>query len=256
MRTNPIARTLAVFFFMQVRGLPIFPLPKLAVQQPPHCAQVLFCLFNQETAATTTATKGAKPMSSHSPFLDSLNTLAEEAGTPAGAGRYSRRLVELLAGDQLGDANVSALSKRLATADFTVRNGKRNYVAEVSVASAFNGLMKTVHDKKTKPIETDEVNVHRLRLALSGVAPTLTSVKAHPSSCLPTEAFLLSVLLITNNGSIKPPPAHGASPRLVTRFGPSSETAIAGELVARFFTSHSQSRNLTLLDALFKNLGL
>jgi hypothetical protein len=79
------------------------PSPKLAGQQPPppHCAQNLFCLFNQEAAATD----------------------------PEGIHKYSEDLIEAIVPNPAGDDSVrqftNDLVDRLTKAEQTSRPGYR-----------------------------------------------------------------------------------------------------------------------------------
>lgn len=276
--------------------------PKLAGQQPPHCAQNLFCLFNQEAAAPDPAgihrysedliglivlnpagedsirhfsavlavtavmlppldsqfiiQEGSPTMSHPVPLLDALSKEAEVADTPKGAEAYSMHLINLLVGNQMGDDFVSTQASRLATVDLLARRGEREYVDESSVADAFNELMKKVRGLGGKAFMTDAASVHRLRLGISRASPALTTVSVHASSCLPSEALFLIVLLITNNGTIGEPLPPGSAPELRGTTGRRvSANAEARLLLVNFLRTHPHSKDVRLFDVLAKYVG-
>jgi len=196
-------------------------------------------------------------MSHPVPLLDALSKEAEVAGTPNGAELYSKHLIKLIVGNVMGDKFVSARASRLATVDLLARRGKREYVDERSVADAFNELMKKVRGHGGRTIMTDAATVHRLRLGISRASPALTTVSAHASSCLPSEAMLLIALLITNNGVIGEPPSPGNTPELRVTTGRhvSAANADASLLVVNFLGSHSHSEDVRVFDVLAKYVG-
>lgn len=191
------------------------------------------------------------------PLLDALSKEAEAAGTPNGAEVYSKHLIKLIVGNVMGDEFVSARASRLAAVDLLARRGKREYVDERSVADAFNELMKKVRGHGGRTIMTDAATVHRLRLGISRASPALTTVSAHASSCLPSEAVLLIALLITSNGVIGEPPSPGSAqePRVTTGRHVSAASADASLLLVNFLVSHSHPKDVGLFDALAKHVG-
>ena len=202
-------------------------------------------------------------LSSASP-IDSLIAKAKAAGSREGAQDYAEYLIKMLVPTtKTGDAFSSALSGRLAIADFAVRDGKLSWVSEGSVAQAFNDFMKQVADTSGEPagtsgraIQTNSSVVHQLRLRLYNGSPYLSSVNAHSSECLPSEAMLImQQLLLTDGGATLSDPSSTGSlwsgeVRLTSRKFPTADS-----LVSRYVVSHSRSETVNLYDNLAHNLG-
>ena len=198
-------------------------------------------------------------MAAHRPQspLDSLIANAKAAGTKEGARDYSEYLIKMLVPTQkVGNAYSGALSRRLATADFAAREGKRSWVPESSVAQAFNDLMKQAADTYGGPagasgraIETNASIVHQLRLRLYSGSPYLSSVDSHSSECLPSEAMLIMQQLFLTDGAA-PEPLRPGEVRVTRRNFPPADL-----LVSRYVVSHSRSETVKLYDNLAHNLG-
>jgi hypothetical protein len=209
------------------------------------------------TANSQSAIREVPPtMSDPVPFLDVLGKEAEKADTPRGAEAYSKHLIKVLVGNEMGDDFVSTQAARLAAADLSARRGDRGLVDERTVADTFNELMKRVRGRG-RTIVTDTATVHRLRLGISHASPALTTVSAHASTCLPSEALLLIALLITNNGAIGEPSSPRSAPELRGTTGRrvSAANADASLLLVNFLSSHSNSEDVELFDVLAKYVG-
>lgn len=203
-------------------------------------------------------------MLSSTSSIDSLIAKAKAAGSREGAQDYAEYLIKILVPTKkTGNAFSSALSRRLAIADFAVREGKLSWVSEGSVAQAFNDFMKQVADTSGGPagtsgraIQTNASVVHQLRLRLYSGSPYLSSVNAHSSECLPSEAMLImQQLLLTDGGAtLSDPSSTGplrpGEVRLTSRKFPTADS-----LVSRYVVSHSRSETVNLYDNLAHNLG-
>ena len=196
-------------------------------------------------------------MSNPVPLLDALGKEAEIADTPRGAEAYSKHLIKMLVGNEMGDDFVSTLAVRLAAADLSARRIDRGFVDERTVADAFNELMKRLRGRGSFTIMTDAATVHRLRLGISRASPTLTTVSAHTSTCLPCEAVFLIALLVTNNGAIGEPSLPTGAPELLRTTGRRVSAANAGAslLLVNFLSSHSNSEDVELFEVLAKYVG-
>jgi hypothetical protein len=146
--------------------------PELAGQQPSHCAQNIFCLFNQEAALSD----------------------------PAGIHKYSEDLTGLIVPPEAGKADIQPLANRLARAELMVRTGKGKLVPEANVVRAFNELMQEVGAPSS--LRTDEASIHRFREHAASIKafPALFSANRNGKSCNPGEAVFLLGLLISDNG--------------------------------------------------------
>ena len=194
---------------------------------------------------------GAHP----SPFLDSFSRDAASADTSAGRLEYSKHLLQSLFSNRLGEEQTSALSQRLAAADLAARVGKRAYIDESGVAAAFNRLMKVVGDGGGTRFVTDAATVHRLRLAIYGLSPGLTTVSAHSSACLPTEALFFVEILVINEGLYNPKPHSGAAIGTGVRVTVSNRPA-AAMILNGYLNAHQPSGSAKLCDTVFKELGI
>lgn len=203
-------------------------------------------------------------MLSNTSPINSLIAKAKAAGTNEGARDYSEHLVKMLVPTKkVGNAYFGALSRRLIMADLAAREGKRSWVPEASVAQAFNDLMKQAADTSGGPagasgraIETNVSVVHQLRLRLYNGSPYLSSVNAHSSECLPSEAMLIMQQLLLSDGgaTLSDPSSTGplrpGEVRLTSRKFPTADS-----LVSRYVVSHSRFETVNLYDNLAHNLG-
>ena len=144
----------------------------LVGQQPPHCAQILFCLFNQEAAASD----------------------------PAGIHKYSEDLIGLIVPPEAGKADIEPLADRLARAEQMAQAGSGKLVAEADVVRAFNELMAKVGAPPS--IRADEASMRRFREHAVSIKafPALLSADRNGTNCNPGEAVFLLYLLISENG--------------------------------------------------------
>lgn len=187
MRTKPRPREfhLLCVIFLAVCG-------RMAAQPPSHCAQNLFCLFNEEAAASD----------------------------PAGIHKYSRDLVDLVLPNQwtygrspsgrmegfenefLGEGYANKLADRLAQAEQMARTGKGNLISDANVVRAFNELMKGIGAPPS--LRTDEASVWKFRehAAALNAFPSMFSANRNGDDCYPGEAMFLIYLLIYNNGKL------------------------------------------------------
>jgi hypothetical protein len=146
--------------------------PTLAGQQPPHCAQNIFCLFNQEATA--------------SDFVR--------------IHKYSEDLIGLIVPPEAGKADTEPLANRLARAEQTARTDKGKLVPEANVVRAFNELMQEVGAPSS--LGTDEASIHRFRQHAASIKAfaSLFSADRNGANCNPGEAVFLLGLLISDNG--------------------------------------------------------
>jgi hypothetical protein len=184
MRARLAATAISALFFL------LLSCGRMAAQRPAHCAQIFFCLFDQEAAASD----------------------------PAGIHKYSRDLVDLILPNQwtygrspsgrmetfevefLGEKYAAKLADRLAWAEQTARIGKGKLVAESDVVRAFNDLMKGVGAPSS--IKTDETSLRRFREHAAAIKafPALFSADRNGTNCNPGEAVFLLGLLISDDG--------------------------------------------------------
>jgi hypothetical protein len=173
----------ALFFLLLFCG-------QMAAQRPAHCAQIFFCLFDQEAAASD----------------------------PAGIHKYSRDLVDLILPNQwtygrspsgrmetfevefLGEKYAAKLTDRLAGAEQIARTGKGKLVAESDVVRAFNDLMKEVGASSS--LSVDETSLRRFREHATAIKafPALFSADRNGTNCNLGEAVFLLGLLILDDG--------------------------------------------------------
>lgn len=149
-----------------------------AGQQPPHCAQSVFCLFNQEAAAND----------------------------PEGIHKYSQDLIGLIVPNPTGDGSVRRLANRLADRLASVEQAQRatgvKLVPEAAVVRAFNDLMQEIGAPSS--MRTSEASVHGFREHAASIKafPALFSVDRNGSNCDSGEAVFLLSLLISDNGML------------------------------------------------------
>jgi len=144
----------------------------LAGQQPPHCAQDLFCLFNQEAAASD----------------------------PAGIHKYSEDLIGLIVPPEASKAGFEPLADRLARAEQMARAGKAKLATEADVVRAFNELMTKVGAPSS--LRTDEAAMHSFREHAASIKAfrALFSADRNGTNCNPGEAVFLLHLLMSDDG--------------------------------------------------------
>ena len=209
---------------------------------------IMTSLLSAQTAAPA-ATGGP------SAYLSTLSTYAQHADSPEGGLKYATDLMGAAA-LHVSPGDAAELAHRLASADQTARHDPRQYIAEAAVAAAFNGLMAQIQDSHAKPIQTDAQTVHRIRLVLAGNAPVLTSVKEHPTSCLPEEAVLLTILLTFNNGRVVIVPRGQPPPRVGESFRAESAAENASLRLDRYLDSHRTTTNMVLFSKLLQAMGM
>lgn len=173
MRVLAIARALALFFLVPVWGL-----PTLAAQQPPHCAQSLYCLFNQEAAAS-----GSEGIHKYSQNLIGLVV-------PNPANRDAIRRLSI------------GLADRLATAEQAARAGNGRLVPEASVVKAFDDLMQEAGAPPSVRADVTAVHSFREHAAAINAFPALFSADRNGTNCNPGEAVFVLGLLISNDGEL------------------------------------------------------
>jgi hypothetical protein len=176
---------------------------------------------------------------------------AETADTTEGNKNYAEHLTENFVPSQTGDAYISAFSNRLSEADLSARHGKRKWIPESAVVQAFNDLMKQIGGSS----RTDTNIVHELRTSVIEVSPALSTVKSHLSECLPSEAILLMMQLISRNGSSKVwcPPTPGPTGALVQHACEGDYSLVD---VSQYLKSHSRSKNRMLFDHVAQMFGI
>lgn len=154
------------------------PSPPLAGQQPPHCAQDLFCLFNQEAAASD----------------------------PAGIHKYSEDLIGLLLPNPAGEDSIRQLTNqlagRLAAAEQAARTGNGRLVPEAAIVKAFNDLMQEIGAPPSVRASLAAVHIFRQHAASIKAFPALFSADRNGANCNPGEAAFLFYLLISDNGTL------------------------------------------------------
>jgi len=178
------------------------------------------------------------------------------------ARRQPRRWPEICNGSDgaaalhVSQGDAAELAHRLASADQVARHDPRQYIPEDAVAAAFNGLMAQIQDSHATPIQTDAQTVHRIRLVLAGNAPVLTSIKEHPTSCLPEEAVLLTILLTFNNGGVVIVPQGQPLPRAGESFRAESSAENASLRLDQYLDSHRTTANMVLFSKLLQAMGI
>lgn len=177
---------------------------------------------------------------------------AEAANAEEGNQKYAKLLTENFVPSQIGDAYISAFSSRLSGADFSARQGRRKWIPESAIVQAFNDLMK----RTSGSFRTDTNIVHQLRISVLEVSPSLSTVKSHGSECLPSEAIMLMMQLVSRNGSSKDPcpPTPTPSGALVQHACDEGIPALV--VIADYVTSHSRLENRMLFDHVAQILGM
>lgn len=234
MRRKPIARE---FHWLCVILLSVSG--RMAAQPANHCAQNLFCLFNQEASATG----------------------------PAGIEKYSHDLIGLIAPPATGKAYIDSLANRLASAEELARAGKGKLVPEANIVRAFNELMNETGAPPS--LKTDEATVQRFRehAELIKAFPALFTTGRNGKFCSPGEAVFLLYLLISNDGKL--PEQNLDSAVILTQ--PSLQPNVGGRsvgvfrmepvpgarsLVSSYPSNHGRKATCALLERLASTLGL
>ncbi len=136
----------------------------------------MFCLFNQEAAASD----------------------------PAAIHKYSEDLIGLIVPNPAGKDSVRQLANhladRLASAEQAARAGGGKLVPEAAVVKAFNDLMQEIGAPSS--MRTSEAPVHGFREHAASIKafPALLSADRNGASCNPGEAVFLLFLLLSDNG--------------------------------------------------------
>lgn len=215
--------------------------PLLAGQQPPHCAQITFCLFNQEA----------------------------EASDPAGIHKYSEDLIGLIAPPEANKADFEPLADRLARAEQMARAGKGKRVAEADVARAFNELMAELGAPSS--LRADEASMRGFREHAVSIKafPALLSADRNGTNCNPGEAVFLLHLLMSDDGvlydrnldsaqalmQMDPQRNRGDADHGVTGMGHGVARIGKVQTAQWLLSSYSRNHDLSATNALFNNLA-
>ncbi|MGA2251364.1 hypothetical protein [Terracidiphilus sp.] len=216
-------------------------LSSMLAAQPEHCAQNLFCLFNQEAA-----------VSDH-----------------AGIHKYSEDLIGLIVPNPGGDNSLhkltSQLADRLAKAEQGTRDGTGKLVTEAVVAKAFNELAQEIEAPPSAKI--DEAAIHQFRAHAASIKafPALFSADRNGTNCNPGEAVFLLSLLISDNGVLlkgnldsavalmKWNGQQGGGGVGVSRIAPMYSST--QDLLARYSSHHNFGTNKALFDHAMNTLS-
>lgn len=211
----------------------------LAGQQPSHCAQDLFCLFNQEARSTA----------------------------PSGIHKYSEDLIELIVFNPAGDDSVrqmaNRLAGRLAAAEQAARAGNKKLVPEAAVVKAFNDLMPEIGAPPS--MRASEASVHGFREHAASIKAfrALFSANRNGTNCYPGEAVFLLSLLLSDSGvllegnldaAVTMMQWNGRQGASVTRIF--SEDSTADGRLRLYLSNHNLSANMVLFDHLAGTLGI
>ena len=226
--------------------------------QPPNCIHVLYCLFNQEAAATD----------------------------PAGIHKYSRDLVDLILPNQwtygrspsgrmeeyqtefLGEKYANKLADRLVHAEQMARAGNGKLVPEAAVAKAFNDLMQGIGAPPSW--RANDASVHGFREHATAIHAfsTLFSADRNGTNCNPGEAvFILSLLLEDNgvlyNGNLDTQAElmqwNGRQAARGWGFGVAHMEAAnssASQVLSLYPRDHGQAATIALFNRVISTLGL
>jgi hypothetical protein len=161
-------------------------------QGPTHCAQILYCLFDQEAAASDPA--GIRKYSK-----DVIDTILPNQWTygKSPSGRMDTFMLEFLGDDYAAD-----LANRLAKAEQSARMGNGKLIAERDIAQAFNDLMKAVGAPPSMKTDEASIRIFRQHAATIKGFPALFSADRNGTNCNPGEAVFLLSLLISGNGTL------------------------------------------------------
>ena len=205
--------------------------------------------------ASGTQTTASPSAGDRNPWANSLSAYAQRADSPAGDLNYARELICMM-GPHISCSSLSELAHRLASADQAARHDPRKYVSESAVAAAFNRLMAPVPHDSAAPFQTDARTVHRMRRVLADNFPALTSVKEHPTSCLPDEAVLLVFLLIFDNGRVVVVP-RGQSLLAAENSMLAEDAADDAQMhLDHYLAAHWKITNRAIFSRLLQDLGI
>ena len=219
---------------------------------PPHCAQSLYCLFNQEAAASD-------PAGIHKYSRDVVDLILPNQWT---YGRSPSGRMETFEVEFLGEKYAAQLADRLARAEQMARAGKGKLVAEADVVRAFNELMAKVGAPAS--MRTDEASMRSFREHAASIKafPALLSADRNGSNCNPGEAVFLLHLLMSDDGKLydrnldtaqeltsRSFQQEGSRGSAVGRVGPIGSSASA------FLSSYSRIHDSSATMALFNNLA-
>jgi hypothetical protein len=150
----------------------------------------LFCLFNQEAAASDPA--GIQKYS-----RDVVDSILPNAWT---YGRSPSGRMEQFEDEYLGESYAAKLADRLAQAEQSARTGTARLVPVSDVVRAFNDLMKEVGAPSSEQTDEKSVQSFREHAAAIKAFPALFSAERNGTKCNPAEAVFLLGLLISDKG--------------------------------------------------------
>ena len=216
-----------------------------ASSQPAHCAQNLFCLFNQEAAASD----------------------------PAGIHKYSEDLIGLVVPNPEGADSVrqftNHLADRLANAEQAARARDGKLIPEAAVVKAFNDLMQEIGAPPSMRASAETVSGFREHAASIEAFPSLFSADRNGTNCNPGEAVFLLFLLLSDNGvlhernlddslillGMKPQPGPPAIKESGGLSGGPEPMGASG-LLAWYSLHHNLKADMVLFDHVADTLGL
>jgi len=178
------ATAIPVLFFL------LLSCGRMAAQRPAHCAQIYFCLFDQEAAASD-------PAGIHKYSGDLVDLILPNQWT---YGRSPSGQIKTFRVEFLGEKYAAKLADRLARAEQTARTGKGKLVSESDVIRAFNDLMKEVGASSSLRAEGASLRRFREHAAAIKAFPALFSEDRNGTNCNPGEAVFLLGLLILGDG--------------------------------------------------------
>lgn len=215
-------------------------LAPIAKAQSANCIHVLYCLFNQEAAASD----------------------------PAGIHEYSEDLIGGIVLNPAGNASVrqltGRLADRLANAEQGARAGGGKLVPEASVVKAFNDLMQEIGAPPSVRASLAAVHSFREHAASIKAFPALFSADHNGTNCNPGEAVFVLSRLISDNGVLydknldtalemmQPynPQARGGVGTFSIEGGPDS-----WRLLSFYPSHHSRSETIALFNRVADTLG-
>lgn len=233
-----IARLAAVFVTLAMAAASC---PPLLGQQPPHCAQNLFCLLNQEAAANNAA----------------------------GIHKYSEDLIGLVVFNPAHKDSLrrlrNELADRVAKAEQAARAGDGALVPEANVVQAFNDLMQEIGAPSSVKADVAAVHSFREHAASIKAFPALLTENRNGTSCNPGEAVFLLSLLISDDGVLY----NGDAATAQELMRPQGQQGGAGggsafriesgpdswRLLSSFPSDHSRAATIALFDHMADTLG-
>ncbi len=235
MRMNWTAREVPLIFVFLLA-----PCGRIAAQAPVHCAQNLFCLFNQEAAASD----------------------------PAGIRKYSQDLIGLIVFNPAGDDSIRQLTNQLAgrlvSAEQAARTGNGKLVPESAIVKAFNDLMQEIGAPPSVRARLAAVHSFRQHAASIKAFPALLSADRNGTNCNPAEAVFVLSRLISDNGVLydknldtalelmqpRPPGQRGGYGVFRIEGGPDS-----WRLLSLYPSHHNRSATIALFNRVADTLG-